>query len=192
MAQLGWLSSGFRCNVYAADSEAKERRLVSRSQEGASGGQSVVPVLPPAHCVNLGRILVFLGLLILKTTKNFYRVMMLWAKCIRWSISLKSPNKPMNDMLASDQVKKTGSEILHELSEFLWLGNQGLSLNPRCVSLEPILWSPLLSTPQPRQEDLLISKRGLLPILMLLEQLLLPVSDPWTQQRSSPVGGDSC
>ena len=40
--------------------------------------------------------------------------------------------------------------------------------------------------------DLLISKRGLLPILMLLEQLLLPGSGPWTQQRSSPVGGDSC
>ena len=56
---------------------------MSRSQDGASGGQSVFPVLPPAHCVNLGRILVFPGLLILKTAKNFYRVMMLWAKCIR-------------------------------------------------------------------------------------------------------------
>ena len=45
---------------------------MSRSQDGASGGQSVVPVLPPAHCVNLGRILLFLGLLIPKTTKKFY------------------------------------------------------------------------------------------------------------------------
>lgn len=44
---------------------------MGRDQDGVSGGQSMVLALPPAHCVTLGRILLLLGILILKTINTY-------------------------------------------------------------------------------------------------------------------------